>query len=119
MTPISELYKSEVERYENTKFSKGGGLSFECSDFEGMYVELKENLRQSYLQICYNEIERLEGEMRETDERKIRLQFVDTLVGELNDNELAEQKNRNVGFNSALQSRITYWKEEMEKIKMK
>lgn len=33
---------AEFEKeFETTKFATGGGSSFECSDFEGMYVDLK------------------------------------------------------------------------------
>ncbi len=33
------------EEFENTKFGKGGGSAFECSDYEGMYLDLKSFIR--------------------------------------------------------------------------
>lgn len=37
---IPEVVKDWEDRFRETKFAKGGGLSFECSDYEGMYTDL-------------------------------------------------------------------------------
>lgn len=34
-------YDKYIKIFEATKFAKGGGLAFECSDYEGMYKELQ------------------------------------------------------------------------------
>ncbi|TVL99548.1 MAG: hypothetical protein CV087_17465 [Candidatus Brocadia sp. WS118] len=35
-----------AERFKKTKFARGGGLSFECSDYEGIYEDLLSFIRQ-------------------------------------------------------------------------
>lgn len=57
------------EEFKNTKFGKGGGLAFECSDFEGMYVELKDFIRQQRLKAqeeLKNRINNIIGEFGDT-----------------------------------------------------
>lgn len=39
-----------IEEFEKTKFATGGGVAFECSDYEGMHVELKSFIRQVWSQ---------------------------------------------------------------------
>ena len=52
--------KSEIlKSFEETKFAKGGGSCFECSDYEGMYVDLKSFLSESMDEIKQGERERL------------------------------------------------------------
>ena len=51
--------KGWEKEFEKTKFAIGGGSSFECSDFEGMYVELKQfisSLLVKEKQICQDAI---------------------------------------------------------------
>lgn len=40
------------ERFEETQFAKGGGLSFEASDFEGMHADLKAFFHQELLTLA-------------------------------------------------------------------
>lgn len=43
-----------MEEFEDTKFATGGGVAFECSDYEGMHVELRAFLRSSMASLlCY------------------------------------------------------------------
>lgn len=46
ITP-SPQEKGWEKEFENTKFAKGGGLAFECSDYEGMYIELKSFIKKT------------------------------------------------------------------------
>lgn len=47
----TNILTKKLEEFDKTKFATGGGSSFECSDYEGMYVELKSFLRTFYLEI--------------------------------------------------------------------
>jgi hypothetical protein len=43
MTTTNESW---IERYQQTKFAKGGGSSFECSDYEGMDADMQAFIQQ-------------------------------------------------------------------------
>lgn len=55
--------KEWEKEFENTKFAKGGGLAFECSDYEGMYVELKDFIKKTLT----TEREKVREKMRKLD----------------------------------------------------
>lgn len=38
---IQKIIQERERAFDETKFAKGGGSSFECSDYEDMYTELK------------------------------------------------------------------------------
>ena len=46
MTPLEQFEQDTLKEFENTKFAKGGGSSFECSDFEGMYIDMQDFITQ-------------------------------------------------------------------------
>lgn len=44
-SPKDQLVEEKLKAFALTKFAKGGGSSFECSDYEGMYNDLQVFLR--------------------------------------------------------------------------
>ena len=97
---ISELYQYEVERFEEEHVKAYKSILSE---------EILQNgnpwfnafLRQTCLNICDQEIEKLEGE-----KKKI-----------LQQGEGIDEHYLRMGFNLALQQEIEYWKREKEIIK--
>lgn len=39
-----KLTKAQEKRFEETRLAKEGGSSFECSDYEGIYMDMKQHL---------------------------------------------------------------------------
>jgi len=60
-------YKKEKweKGFEKTKFAKGGGCCFECCDYEGMYNDLKDFIRQLLETAKQQERARIMKELRE------------------------------------------------------
>lgn len=91
MTPISELYRQDLKRFE----------------FGGAYLQKKDELRQSYLSLIDNLIEREEGEKQELPKTEC-INAENHLFGS------CFQCEKTKGFNSAKQETIDYWKEQRE-----
>lgn len=70
---LQQLKQKKLEEFEKTKFAKGGGYSFECSDYEGMYDDLKSFLSSAMDEIQNATIEAAQGEIgkMKCDERQI------------------------------------------------
>ena len=69
MKTLQAIIDEANKEFEDTKFAKGGGSSFECSDYEGMYDDLKSFLTQ---QITIAVEEALESVVPEEREVKLR-----------------------------------------------
>lgn len=58
--PAPDAWADIEEEFNKTKFAKGGGSSFECSDYEGMDTELraflKKHIEKARLQGKYDEL---------------------------------------------------------------
>lgn len=95
MTTISELYKQEVERFEEEYIKAYTGiLSKEILQNGNPWFNA--SLRQTYLNICDLRIKELKGEKRRID-------------ADLGDKDFLMQ-----GFNYAKQQDINYWKKQKE-----
>lgn len=63
-----QLIEKFIEEFEKTRFAKDGGSAFECSDYEEMYIELKEFIKNMYSQVHNNVIEQaIEGLPKKED----------------------------------------------------
>lgn len=57
--PEVSIKGDRENEFESTKFATGGGLAFECSDHEGMYVELKSFIHKAIAQSLQSERDRI------------------------------------------------------------
>ena len=80
MTTITDFIEGKIkEDFKKTKFAMGGGLSFECSDYEGMYDDLLSFIRyfsQELIEKCGEEIIDIKIETQQ----KVRQFILSTLL---------------------------------------
>jgi hypothetical protein len=49
---LEQILDELMEEFDKTKFATGGGSSFECSDYEGKYIELKDFIKSQIAKAC-------------------------------------------------------------------
>jgi hypothetical protein len=83
MTPIQSTINKSLEAYQNTKFAKGGGACFECCDYEGMDIELRDFLQSSQIELLKAVLEELEPQFIELMVRLDKAENPEDLTGQI------------------------------------
>jgi hypothetical protein len=91
------------EKFEETRLAKEGGSSFECSDYEGIYADMKSHLLTTILAI-------LEGMRVECEKEKVTVDYPDTDDGR-------QCRHENSLYNSAINSILQKFDENIQALK--